>query len=88
MRLTGIIDWGYMQISDPALEFAHLFMHKSELGEEVLKQYRTRGSNFKNRVKWYVDSEPFYDIIWGVSHHWDKPRNSGLSQLPKTLKAY
>ncbi len=87
VRLTGILDWGYMQISDPALEFAHLFMHKSELGEEVLKQYRMRGSNFKKRVQWYVDSEPFYDIMWGVSHHWDKAKKLGLRQLVKTLDA-
>lgn len=87
VRLTGILDWGYMQISDPALEFAHLFMHKSELGEEVLKQYRMRGSNFKKRVQWYVDSEPFYDVMWGIDHHWDKARKLGLRQLAKTLDA-
>jgi len=86
VRLTGILDWGYMQISDPAVEFAHLFMHKAELGEEVLKQYGTEGSDFKNRVQWYVDSEPFYDIMWGVDHHWDKAKRLGLSQLSKTLK--
>jgi aminoglycoside 2''-phosphotransferase len=36
-KLTGILDWGYTQVSDPALEFAHLFLHQSDLGEEVLK---------------------------------------------------
>ena len=87
VRLTGILDWGYMQIGDPALEFAHLFMHKSELGEEVLKQYRMRGSNFNKRVQWYVDSEPFYDVMWGIDHHWDKAKRLGLSQLSKMSKA-
>jgi len=87
VRLTGILDWGYMQISDPALEFAHLFMHKPELGEEVLKQYRMQGSNFKRRVQSYVDSEPFYDVIWGIDHHWDKAKRLGLSQLSKMSKA-
>ena len=87
VRLTGIIDWSYMQISDPALEFAHLFIYKSELGEEVLKHYRMEESDFKKRVQLYVDSEPFYDIMWGVSHHWDKPKKHGLSQLAKTLRA-
>jgi aminoglycoside 2''-phosphotransferase len=86
VRLTGILDWGYMQISDPALEFAHLFMHKPELGEEVLKQYRMQGSNFKRRVQWYVDSEPFYDVMWGIDHHWDKAKRLGLSQLSKMSK--
>ncbi len=86
VRLTGILDWGYMQISDPALEFAHLFMHNAELGEEVLKHYGIRGSNFKNRVQWYVDSEPFYDIMWGIDHHWDKAKRLGLRKLSKTLK--
>jgi aminoglycoside 2''-phosphotransferase len=88
VKLTGILDWGYMQISDPALEFAHLFMHKPELGEEVLKQYRMRTSAFEKRVQWYVDSEPFYDIMWGIDHHWDKARKLGLGRLPKTLKDY
>jgi len=86
VRLTGILDWGYMQISDPALEFAHLFMHKAELGEEVLKHYGIWGSDFKNRVQWYVDSEPFYDIMWGIDHYWDKAKRLGLRQLAKTLK--
>ncbi len=88
VRLTGILDWGYMQISDPALEFAHLFMHKPELGEEVLKQYGMKGPDFKKRVQWYVDSEPFYDVMWGIDHHWDKAKKLGLGQLAKTLKGY
>lgn len=88
VRLTGILDWGYTQISDPALEFAHLFMHKYELGEEVLKHYGPKGSSFRKRVQWYVDSEPFYDVMWGIDHQWNKARKSGLSQLSKTLKAH
>ncbi|OLB46124.1 aminoglycoside phosphotransferase family protein [Candidatus Bathyarchaeota archaeon] len=87
VRLTGILDWGYMQVSDPALEFAHLFMHESELGEEVLKLYGAQGSDLKKRVQWYVDSEPFYDIMWGVSHHWQKAKRLGLTRLAKTLRA-
>lgn len=86
VRLTGILDWGYMQISDPALEFAHLFLHKPELGKEVLKLYGMKGCSFKKRVQWYVDSEPFHDIMWGINHHWDKAKNLGISQLSKTLK--
>ncbi len=85
VSLSGILDWGYMQISDPALEFAHLFMHKFELGEEVLKQYGMEGSSFKRRVQWYVDSEPFYDVMWGIDHHWGKAKRLGLSQLAKSL---
>jgi aminoglycoside 2''-phosphotransferase len=86
VSLTGILDWGYMQISDPALEFAHLFMHKPQLGEEVLKQYGMKESNFKKRVQWYLDSEPFYDVMWGIDHHWDKAKKLGLGRLAKTLK--
>jgi aminoglycoside 2''-phosphotransferase len=86
VRLTGVLDWGYMQISDPALEFAHLFMHKPELGAQVLNHYGTEGTRFKKRVNWYVDSEPFYDLMWGVDHHWDKAKKLGLSQLRKMLK--
>jgi hypothetical protein len=75
-----------MQISDPALEFAHLFIYKSELGEEVLKQYVPEGSNFKKRVQLYVDSEPFYDIMWGITHNWDKAKKIGFRRLSKKLK--
>ncbi len=87
VRLTGILDWGYMQVSDPALEFAHLFMHKAELDEEVLKRYGMVDSNFRKRVQWYVDSEPFYDIMWGVIHHWVKAKKLGLHQLTNALNA-
>ncbi len=87
VRLTGVLDWGYMQISDPALEFAHLFMHKPELGEEVLQEYGIEDPTFQKRVKWYVDSEPFYDVMWGIDHHWDKAKKLGLRQLSKTLEA-
>jgi aminoglycoside 2''-phosphotransferase len=87
IRVTGIIDWGYMQINDPAVEFAHLFLHRPELGEEVLQRYGVEESTFKKRVQWYVDSEPFNDIMWGVRHHSDKVKKQGLSQLSKTLKA-
>jgi aminoglycoside 2''-phosphotransferase len=86
VKLIGILDWSYIQISDPALEFAHLFIYKSEVGEEVLKHYGVEGSNFKKRIQCYVDSEPFYDIMWGVDHQWDKPRKLGLRQLSTALK--
>ena len=52
--ITGVLDWGYSQVSDPALELAHLFHHKREVGEEVLKTYRPSDSDFENRVQWYV----------------------------------
>jgi aminoglycoside 2''-phosphotransferase len=86
-RLTGILDWSYLQVSDPAFEFAHLFIYKPALGDEVLRHYKIRGSNMKKRIQWYVDSEPFYDILWGVSHHWDRAKKLGLTQLTKTLPA-
>jgi len=87
VRLTGIVDWGYTQVSDPALEFAHLFMHNSDLGEEVLRLYGAHGSDFRKRVQWYVDCEPFYDIMWGVSHRWQKAKRQGLTRLAKSLRA-
>jgi hypothetical protein len=44
-------------------------------------------SDFKKRVRLYVNSEPFYDIMWGVSHLWDKAKKLGFGQLPKALKS-
>ena len=85
VKLTGVLDWGYLQISDPALEFAHLFFHEPSLGEPVIKQYGAIDLDFKKRVQLYVNSEPFYDVMWGVSHHWNKARKLGLRQLAKTL---
>jgi aminoglycoside 2''-phosphotransferase len=87
IRLTGIIDWSYAQISDPALEFAHLFIYKPALGEEALRHYGQIESDFKKRIQLYVDSEPFYDVMWGVDHHWDKAKKLGLRQLSKMSKA-
>jgi hypothetical protein len=62
-------------------------MHKPELGEEVLQQYGMEDSIFRKRVKWYVDSEPFYDVMWGIDHHWDKAKRLGLSRPGKILMA-
>ncbi len=87
LKLTGILDWGYAQVSDPALEFAHLFMHNPGLGKEVLKLYRTHESDFEKRVHWYVESEPFYDVMWGVEHHWEKAKKQGMRQLTRALTA-
>src|SRR5206468_11749707 len=86
-KITAILDWDYAQVSDPALKFAHIIMNKSELGEDVLRFYGDQGSGFKGRVQWYVDSEPFYDIMWGISHRWQKAKRHGLTQLAKTLRA-
>lgn len=84
-RITGVLDWGYAQVSDPALELAHLFLHKREVGEEVLKLYRPSDAHFETRVDWYVRSEPFFDIMWGVTHHWKNAVKIGLRNLKESL---
>jgi len=86
LELTGILDWGYAQVSDPALEFAHLFMHNPTFGKEVLRIYGKVGQSFEQRVQWYVRSEPFYDIMWGVEHHWQKAKTIGMANLTKELR--
>lgn len=85
-KMTGVLDWGYAQVSDPGLELAHLFLHKREVGEEVLKMYRPFDPEFEQRVEWYVRSEPFFDIMWGVTHKWERAVRLGLRNVGKSLE--
>lgn len=85
-KITGVLDWGYAQVSDPALELAHLFLHKREVGEEVLKIYRPSDPDFGKRVEWYVRSEPFFGILWGITNKWEKAVRLGLRNVAKSLE--
>ncbi len=84
-RLTGILDWGYAQIGDPALDFSHLMIDKPRLGEDILNLYPAKDQGFQRRVQWYVRSEAYYDIMWGIENHWKKAVDKGMSRLRKTM---
>lgn len=86
-KITGVLDWGYAQVSDLALELAHLFLHRREVGEEVLKTRRPFDPEFGNRVEWYVRSEPFFDVMWGVTHKRETAVKLGLRNIAKSLEA-
>ena len=82
-KIMGVLDWGYAQVSDPALELAHLFLHRREVGEEVLKMRRPLDPEFGKRVEWYVRSEPFFDVMWGVTHKREKAVRLGIHNIAK-----
>lgn len=82
-KMTGVLDWGYAQVSDPALELAHLFLHKREVGEEVLKMYRPLDPEFEKRVDWYVRAEPFFRRNVGSNSQVKKGGEIGASQRGK-----
>ena len=84
-RLTGILDWSYAQVGDPALDFSHLYLHNPALGDEVLNQGEGVGDGLRKRVQWYIRTEPFYDIMWAVTHHWRKAERMGERNLEKEL---
>jgi aminoglycoside 2''-phosphotransferase len=84
--LSGVLDWGYAQIGDPALDFSHLIIDRTELGNEVVRLYGSKDPGFRKRVQWYVESEAFFDIMWGVENDWEQARKKGFDSLTRTLK--
>ena len=81
LELTGVLDWSYVQMGDPAAEFAHLFTPYQDLGAAILKNYTIRGPEFRERVQWYVRSEPFYEIMWGIKQDSRKATRWGMDHL-------
>jgi aminoglycoside 2''-phosphotransferase len=84
-RLSGVLDWGYAQIGDPALDFSHLIIDRAELGHEVVRLYGSNDPGFRKRVQWYVESEAFFDMMWGIENDWEKAKKKGLDSLTRTL---
>ncbi len=82
-RLSGILDWGYAQIGDPALDFSHLIIDRPRLGNEIVRLYGSEDPEFYKRVELYVKSEAYYDIMWGIENHWDKAVDKGMKSLRK-----
>ncbi len=85
-RLNGILDWGYAQIGDPALDFSHLMIDRPRLGNEILKLYPAEDQGFQRRAQWYAESEAYYDIMWGIENYWKKAVDKGMSRLRKTMR--
>jgi aminoglycoside 2''-phosphotransferase len=85
-KLSGVLDWGYAQIGDPALDFSHLIIDRAGLGQEVVRLYGSKDLGFRKRVQWYVESEAFFDMMWGVENDWEPAKKKGLDSLNRTLK--
>ena len=85
-KLTGVIDWGFAQVSDPALEFSHLYHHNPKLARETLNRYGRTSEDFERRLRWYIRTEPYYDVMWGISNNWKKGKFDGLRSLNNLLK--
>lgn len=64
-RVTGIIDWGFAEIGDPALDFAALAVDLPLKDvKEMLRLYAgTVDRNFMKRMEFYWRIEPLYGLM-------------------------
>lgn len=68
-KISGIIDFGDIQIGDPAYDFIGLYIcYGADFTEKVFSKYTAqKDENFMDRIeKFYVKRTPFYGIIHGV----------------------
>jgi aminoglycoside 2''-phosphotransferase len=79
--LTGVIDFGDMQIGDPAGEFTW----RAEYGEaffgKVLEAYAIADDSFAERVDFRIDCLPLSQIAYGVDTNADAEIDEGISWL-------
>lgn len=84
-KLTGIIDWSGPLFSDPAYDFAGLYEINPTLGEKTLEEYKHEKSGFTSRVRWYLNTMAFDEIITGVTLNSEEYRTKGLRHLARRI---
>ncbi len=57
-RLTGIIDWGDIEITDPAKDFYGFWVYGESFLDEVLSHYEYCDANLKDRS---------FEHFWGIA---------------------
>ncbi len=54
-KVCGIIDFGDIQISDPAVDFSKLWEYSENFVDKVLSGYQSKDKNLKSRsYRWYI----------------------------------
>ncbi|MCK4757496.1 MAG: phosphotransferase [Thermoplasmata archaeon] len=87
-EITGIIDWGDMQIGDPALDFTGIICDCGpEFTDMVLAEYNKEmpdDPTIMERAAWYMKLFGFYFIEYGQLTKEDKWIEEGLEELRKS----
>jgi aminoglycoside 2''-phosphotransferase len=86
-RLAGVLDWGDVRISDPALDFCGLFEVNRRLGYETVRSYNDRSEGFLERVEVYWRMLPYFEILYGIYSNHPDIRDSGLKRIGTRLEA-
>ena len=69
--LTGIIDFGDIQIGDPAFDFTGLYMdYGKEFAERVLSYYTLNKRDFLERIeRFYIKQVPLHSLLYGIEQN-------------------
>jgi len=86
-KLTGILDWGDVRISDPALDFCGLFEVNRRLGYDTVRSYNDKSKGFLERVEVYWRMLPYFEILYGIYSNHLQIRDSGLKRIRTRLEA-
>ena len=86
-KLTGILDWGDVRISDPALDFCGLFEVNRRLGYDTVRSYNDKSKGFLERVEVYWRMLPYFEILYGIYSKHLQIGESGLKRIRTRLEA-
>jgi aminoglycoside 2''-phosphotransferase len=86
-RLAGILDWGDVRISDPALDFCGLFEINRRLGYDTVRSYSDTSTSFLPRVEVYWRMLPYFEILYGIYSNHPHISDSGLKRIRTRLEA-
>lgn len=86
-KLTGVIDWGDVKIGDPAMDFADLLhTYGRAFVDVVLARYQLeRDATFWQRVAFYADAMPFYEVLYGLIEGDEAHVQHGLDRVQSVL---
>ena len=87
-RVSGVIDWGYAAVGDPARELAAWASHFGTQDLSTLARGRmtSRDETFLARVALYRTLVPVYHIVGGVQSGNEQMVRSGLRYLRRALR--
>jgi aminoglycoside phosphotransferase (APT) family kinase protein len=83
--LRGVIDWGWVMVGDPALDFMGAFEVDDALGERALSSYTLEKTGFKDRIDLYLQSSAFGEVAFGVRTGTERFTQEGLKHIRERL---
>ena len=87
-RVSGIIDWGFVCVGDPARDLAGWASHFGTQEIDLLSRGRVAPTDttFVDRVMLYRSLIPLYQVLYGVETKDPKMTRSGLLYLNRALR--